>query len=71
MQALDKGKVGALILGITGIYGMYFATGIIQEAVYLFPNLELRSLTSMMRLESINYSIFQSHSCSSLPPAPT
>lgn len=33
MQKVDRSKLTSLIVGITGIYGIYFIIGIIQEAV--------------------------------------
>ena len=33
MQKIDRSKLTSLIIGIAGIYGIYFIIGIIQEAV--------------------------------------
>lgn len=34
MSGVDRQKLGALVLGIAGIYCTYFALGVLQEAVY-------------------------------------
>lgn len=33
MHKIDRSKLTSLIIGIAGIYGIYFIIGIIQEAV--------------------------------------
>jgi hypothetical protein len=69
MQDLDRSKVISLVVGITGIYAIYFAIGIIQEAVYSLVNSASRLPTYMIKQENIRISIIPNRNCSSQPSA--
>lgn len=59
MSGVDRQKVGALVLGIAGIYCVYFVLGVLQEAVYCPCDLDSSPPTRMMTPDNIRSSTSQ------------